>query len=36
MKKDKSIFEIMGLTDKNPIDELNDLIEKYSHLWKKN
>ena len=36
MEKDKSVFEMMGLTDKNPIDELSDLIEKYSHLWKKN
>lgn len=36
MKKDKSLFEMMGLTNKNPIDELSDLIEKFKHLWKKN
>ena len=36
MEKEKHLFEVMGLIDKNPIDELSDLIEKYSHLWKKN
>ena len=36
MEKNKSLFESMNIDNKDPIEVLNDLIEMFGHLYKKN
>lgn len=33
---EKDIFQKMGITNNKTIDELDNIIDKWSHLYKKN